>query len=349
MRLTCDNGYTLFVNGKEVGRDDDWRRVRQFDLSKVLNPGKNVIDVEARNVGGDGAFIGELTLRTPNKEVSLIATDDTWQSSPNAEGKWTAAKVVSSYEDSLWAKHPNGPPQLETTSKTAEMPWNVDLASHWLKEDRRPVFDMRPQVSRPAGWYRFITPPGLHSLTLPVSGTPQIWVDGMELAIEGSAGDWKATLAKPARSSAVVAIRIEQTRGDYGGAAFSDYIRLDCGAGEISLGDWAKSSVLETYSGIAWYRKSFQLTAAQTSSEIILDLGEVAASAEVRVNGRTAGILATPPWRLDLSAFVKPGENRVEVLVCNTLANHYVTIPTHYRGSTNSGLLGPVRLEVNRR
>ena len=41
---------------------------------------------------------------------------------------------------------------------------------------------------------------------------------------------------------------------------------------------------------------------------------------------------------------VKPGENRIEVLVFNTLANHYVTIPTRYRGDLTSGLLGPVTL-----
>lgn len=353
MRLTCDNGYTLVVNGKEVGRDDDWRRVRQFDLTKVLMPGKNVIDVEARNVGGDGAFIGELTLRNPNNEAAFVATDGNWQSAPIPEGKWTAARVVSSYEDSLWAKHPHGPPQLETPSETAEsenvLPWNVDLATRWFKEATRPVFDTRSEVERPAGWYRFIAPPGLRSLVLPVSAKPQLWADGKELLVSGDTGEWKASLAQPARSSALVAIRVEQTRGDYGGAAFSDYIRLDSGAGEISLGDWAKSSVLETYSGSAWYRKTFQLSAAQASSEITLDLGEVAASAEVRVNGHAAGVLAAPPWNLDISAFAKPGENHIEVLVCNTLANHYVTIPTHYRGETVSGLLGPVRLEVNSR
>jgi len=72
----------------------------------------------------------------------------------------------------------------------------------------------------------------------------------------------------------------------------------------------------------------------------------VAASAEVVVNGRAAGIKVAPPWRLNLTSLVKTGENRIETLACNTLANHYVTIPTHYRGSTVSGLLGPVRLEV---
>ncbi len=353
MRLTCDNGYTLFVNGKEIGRDDDWRRVRQFDITMMLKPGSNVIDVEARNVGSDGAFIGELTLRNPNKELAFVATDGDWQSAPNPEGTWTPARVVSSYEDSLWAKHPNGPPQLEAPSETVEtanvLPWNDDLATRWFKESQRPVFDTRSQVERPAGWYRFVAPPGLRSLVLPVSAKPQIWADGKELLVSGSTGEWKASLAEPARASAVVAIRVEQTRGDYGGAAFSDYIRLDCGAGEIPPGDWAVSSVLETYSGSAWYRRKVQLSAAQASSGIMLDLGKVAASAEVRVNGQTAGILASPPWKLDISAFVKPGENQIEVLVCNTLANHYVTIPTHYRGSTVSGLLGPVRLEVHSR
>ena len=80
-----------------------------------------------------------------------------------------------------------------------------------------------------------------------------------------------------------------------------------------------------------------------------LDLGEVAASAEVRVNGKVAGILAAPPWKIDVSGFVKSGENRIEVLVCNTLANHYVTIPTHYRGATVSGLLGPVVIGISKR
>jgi len=43
---------------------------------------------------------------------------------------------------------------------------------------------------------------------------------------------------------------------------------------------------------------------------------------------------------------VKPGENRIEILVYHTLADHYLTIPTRYRGSLRSGLIGPVRLEA---
>ena len=59
-----------------------------------------------------------------------------------------------------------------------------------------------------------------------------------------------------------------------------------------------------------------------------------------------AGIRVAPPWRVDISKQVKPGENRIEVLVFNTLANHYLTIPTRYRGELTSGLLGPVTLRL---
>jgi hypothetical protein len=38
-------------------------------------------------------------------------------------------------------------------------------------------------------------------------------------------------------------------------------------------------------------------------------------------------------WMLDIFSLAKPGENRIEILVCNTLANHYSTVPTRFRGS----------------
>ena len=86
-------------------------------------------------------------------------------------------------------------------------------------------------------------------------------------------------------------------------------------------------------------------TPEQVRRRVVLNLGAVVATAEVRVNGRSAGIRVAPPWTLDIFEFVQAGENRLEILVYNTLANHYRTIPTRYRGNPTSGLLGPVRLE----
>ena len=87
-------------------------------------------------------------------------------------------------------------------------------------------------------------------------------------------------------------------------------------------------TALECYSGGAWYRKTVTLNEDQTRGRILLHLGDVAATAEVHVNGRLAGT----PRRAALDsrhqpARVKAGENRIEILVYNTLANHYLTVP----------------------
>ena len=67
----------------------------------------------------------------------------------------------------------------------------------------------------------------------------------------------------------------------------------------------------------------------------------------MKVNGKSVGILVAAPWKLDISEFVKSGDNKIEVLVYNTLTNHFKTIPTDYNKNTaqKSGLLGPVQLE----
>jgi hypothetical protein len=228
------------------------------------------------------------------------------------------------------------------------LPWNTDLAMTWYKDPGRLGFDARPNTQRPVGWYRFTAPPGLRGMHLPCNAKPRVWVDGREAAASGTSGAWSVTLDVPAISAPLVAIRLDQQRGEYGGAAFSDYIRLDCGAGKITTGDWSEMGVLETYSGGAWYRKAVDLTAEQAAETSILDLGDVASSAELHVNGKPVGIKTAPPWTFDLTGHLKAGENRIEVLVCNSLANHYVTIPTHYRGSTRSGLIGPVGIESGR-
>src|SRR5262245_43202541 len=47
--ITADNAFTVWVNGKEVGRGDRWERVYRFDVTSLLVHGKNVVAVEAHN------------------------------------------------------------------------------------------------------------------------------------------------------------------------------------------------------------------------------------------------------------------------------------------------------------
>ena len=95
-----------------------------------------------------------------------------------------------------------------------------------------------------------------------------------------------------------------------------------------------------------WYRKVLDLTAEQAASrKIVLDLGQVVASAEIHLNGQLVGSKVASPWKFDVTGLLKAGPNRIEVLVYNTLGNHYLSTLSKYVGRTNSGLIGPVKLE----
>ena len=212
----------------------------------------------------------------------------------------------------------------------------------WFDDPSVIRFDVHAGA-RPAEWFRFIAPPGLRAITVTARATVEAWADGRPMR---AAGRGRFQAAAPLPRAAVVALRVVGETGFCGAAVFPEPLRLECGPGIAALGDWSKAGVLECCSGGAWYRKTVTLTPQQVRGEITLDLGKVVATAEVRVNGKLAGIRVAPPWRVDISKQAKAGENRVEVLVFNALANHYLTIPTRYRGGLTSGLLGPVRLEA---
>jgi hypothetical protein len=242
--------------------------------------------------------------------------------------------------------------------RTGSVAWRqtVPLSSRWYGDPAVLRFDLRPGPGSRAGWYRFAAPPGLRSLLVAARGSPRVFIDGAEASLAAEAASagripdpdlrvWRAEPARPAVRSSVVAIRIEQERGYYGGAAIEEPVAFSCGEGLIGLGDLSKNEALRTYSGGMWYRKNVRLTEAQCApAHVVLDLGDLVASAEVWVNGSVAGRRLTPPWVFDLAGKVRPGENRVEVLVYNTLGNLYLTAPSRYRGSAASGLFGPVRL-----
>ena len=222
-----------------------------------------------------------------------------------------------------------------------------NLATRWWNSSDVLPFDVRADEKSPVGWYRFVSPPGLRGMTVTARGNVQAWIDGKAVHDLSDSGCPRSFVNHQASAEPVtVLLRIEQQRGCYAGAALPEFIQLDCGPGRMALGDWSTNDVLLSYSGGAWYRRTVTIPATRkrVPQQVTLDLGELVASAEVRVNGKLAAVKVSPPWTVDISTLARPGENRVEVLVCNTLANHYTTVPTRYRGPTTSGLLGPVKL-----
>ena len=75
-----------------------------------------------------------------------------------------------------------------------------------------------------------------------------------------------------------------------------------------------------------------------------LDLGYVDSTAELRLNGEKLGTRICPPYLFDISGHVRDGENELEVIVSNTLANRVKDNFSVFMQIPPSGLLGPVRL-----
>jgi hypothetical protein len=129
------------------------------------------------------------------------------------------------------------------------------------------------------------------------------------------------------------------------------------------LTDWSTNSndSIKYYSGTAWYHNTFKIEALQKGTNYVINLGVAKAIAKVTVNGVEVGGAWTPPYRLDITKALKPGQNRLEIKVVNTWVNRLVgdaKLPSEQRKATtqfapgansdleSSGLLGPVKIEM---
>jgi hypothetical protein len=124
------------------------------------------------------------------------------------------------------------------------------------------------------------------------------------------------------------------------------------------LDDWTTRSEegIHYYSGVAVYRKTFEVSDASRPLEI--DLGDVRSIARVRLNGREIATLWKAPYRIDVAAAVRQGKNALEIEVVNTWLNRLIgddlrgaakrvasaTLKTWTGPVLPSGLLGPVTI-----
>ena len=192
-----------------------------------------------------------------------------------------------------------------------------------------------------------MTAPGTTAIRLKALGKVEAWIDGAKMKADKTG---RFVIAKTPAKAAVVALRIQpDTYGITGGGLIPEPVTVETnGKGVMPLGDWSTYGILNNYSGGVRYATDIQLDALDEDSRIVIDLGDVAGTAEIIVNGRKAGVCVAPPWKQEITPYLKKGENRIEALVYNTLANHYQTIPSRYRGNPVSGLTGPVKILVKK-
>jgi hypothetical protein len=95
-----------------------------------------------------------------------------------------------------------------------------------------------------------------------------------------------------------------------------------------TLASWTSSADpgVKYFSGTATYTKVVQAapTWFRPGRHLYLDLGKVRDIAEVEVNGKSAGMVWAPPYRVDVTDLLKSGTNHVDIKVTNEWTNRLV-------------------------
>ena len=111
-----------------------------------------------------------------------------------------------------------------------------------------------------------------------------------------------------------------------------------------TLHSWADEETTRYFSGVANYEKSVNVTRERLAQKrmVELDFGEgvpvpeqtlragmqawfdppVREAAVVYINGQRAGSVWCPPYQINVTAFLRPGSNRIRIAVANTAMNY---------------------------
>lgn len=126
-----------------------------------------------------------------------------------------------------------------------------------------------------------------------------------------------------------------------------------------SLFDWKTNEKLKLSSAEGTYTSKFQWEPQDPRKHYFLDLGTVCFTAEVFINGKPAGKRIFAPYLLDVTSFLKPGANRIEVHVTPGQLNGFIGKAkkgdkryAQFKGkddqAMSAGLIGPVSIRTEK-
>jgi len=88
LRITADNEYILFLDGRELGRDAEWRHLYEYDITPLLESGKHVLAVEAYNSSREAGLVFGMRVGLSSGRVVEVKTDTNWLIVPNTLAGW---------------------------------------------------------------------------------------------------------------------------------------------------------------------------------------------------------------------------------------------------------------------
>ena len=122
LRITADNEYTLYLDGRELGRDAEWRHLYEYDITALLEPGRHVLAVDAYNSSREAGLILGLQIGLSDGRVVKVKSDASWvvgadgvpgwepvrdwQTMSAAPASWPPATLIADCGSGPWAVSP---------------------------------------------------------------------------------------------------------------------------------------------------------------------------------------------------------------------------------------------------
>ncbi len=279
--MTADKSYELFVNGKPVGRDGNWKDVEHYDITQDIVHGPNEILVKTADTRGL-LLQGSVTMK--NGALLELRSDSSWQASED-QVNWLQAFLFAAPPLGSWG--------------------NIHRPGH---EVHYPI----------TVWYRQELPPGTESILKPdISGRYQVFANGKPVSFGNNGVASVAILMKSDKNS--IAVRVELKDENDGilkplrvvcGETMTTLMSW------TGMGlEWYSGRAI--YSRNVQIPGDY----LNNGTRLILDLGRVDYFAEIWVNDKLVTFRPWAPFRADITSFLHTGTNKINIVVANLLAN----------------------------
>lgn len=90
--MTVDNEFTLYLDGRELGRGAEWRELFIFDTAPLLTPGRHILAVDAYNGSFFAGMLLGLRIDLDDGRSITLKSDSNWKIVPEGVKQWQTRK-----------------------------------------------------------------------------------------------------------------------------------------------------------------------------------------------------------------------------------------------------------------
>jgi hypothetical protein len=92
MRITVDDGYQIYLDGRELSQGANWRSITEYDLTLLTTPGRHVLAINAFNDFFAAGMLLDFRVTLADGRVVSIKSDESWKVVPEGVRNWEKLK-----------------------------------------------------------------------------------------------------------------------------------------------------------------------------------------------------------------------------------------------------------------